>query len=320
MPNLPATTDTSDERAEYIAGLRALADLLERNPDLDLPTYGKWSWSPIRVVITRDDGQRQRDQLAAWARALPGEKTKAPAGQDGEMLTLAGRLRGIWIDVLADRDEVCERVVIGTHEVTKEIPDPDAPTVTVTEIVEDVRWECKPAAPGGCAVTAPGRHRAPDQPARTQDEILARFQAIGDTDDYFGFRRDLLIACLDYDHAKPYLKESTTPEQWAEAHVTGDRSIEDDAHGYLEFAIGKILDHRGISATRSVDKLAEYAWLLGRDDIVSAMNNEPYEQYGAPKVKVFAEGMGWSWPDDPVLARMSAGLPCTDGCDSGCGR
>jgi hypothetical protein len=38
--------------------------------------------------------------------------------------------------------------VVGTREVTEEVPDPEAlaavPKVTVTRTVEDVRWECRP--------------------------------------------------------------------------------------------------------------------------------------------------------------------------------
>lgn len=50
----------------------------------------------------------------------------------------------IW--VYANREEVCERVVIGTREVTEEVPDPEAlkavPKVAVTKTVEDVEWQC----------------------------------------------------------------------------------------------------------------------------------------------------------------------------------
>jgi len=87
---------------------------------------------------------------------------------------------------------------------------------------------------------------------------------------------------------------------------------------YLEFAIGKIQGHRGISAGRSVDKLREMAWLLGRDDVMAAMDKADYQNYGAPKIKAFAEGMGLPWPDDEDLARMALGYPCTDDCEGGC--
>lgn len=90
----------------------------------------------------------------------------------------------------------------------------------------------------------------------------------------------------------------------------------------LDFAVVKILGHRGISANRSVDRLREYAWLMGRDDLMSAMDAAEFPQYGAPIVKAFADAMGWPFgdPGDEVLARMASGEPCTDGCEEGCGQ
>lgn len=150
-------------------------------------------------------------------------------------------------------------------------------------------------------------------PVRTQEEIQRRLAEPGD--DFFDFRTEVLVAALDYEHAKPHLKPDTTEAEW-EAR---DKDTETTAREYLTFAIGKIEDHRGISAARSVQKLTEYAWLLGRDDVVTAMNAADYPQYGAPKVKAFADGMGWPWPADAELARMADGLPCTEDCYGGCG-
>ena len=154
--------------------------------------------------------------------------------------------------------------------------------------------------------------------SRTQDEIVARIAAAA-ADDWAGFRREVLTVTLDFEHAKPFLKGNVTAEQWAESRTT---NVEGSARQYLTFAIGKIEDHRGISASRSVDKLTEFAWLMGRDDIVEAMNAADYAQYGAPKVKAFAEGMGWPFfaAERAALERMAAGRPCTDNCDSGCGQ
>lgn len=153
---------------------------------------------------------------------------------------------------------------------------------------------------------------------RTGEEMLARLNAVAE-DDVFGFRREVLLAWMPYEQAYAFLRSDTTAEEWA-AVVATEGDPDRAAEGYLEFAVGKILDHRGISAGRSVDKLTEYAWLLGRDDVVAAMDAEPYEQYGAPKVKAFAVGMGWPWPAGDELQRMADGDPCRDGCEEGCGR
>lgn len=153
--------------------------------------------------------------------------------------------------------------------------------------------------------------------SRSQAEIVARFTDI-EGDDVFGFRREVLLSALDFEHAKPHLKDGVTEEEWTEARTV---DFNGKAREYLDFAIEKIRDHRGISASRSVDKLGEFAWLLQRDDVVTAMDEAGYAQYGAPKVKAFAAGMGFDWPtDDELLDRMAEGFECTYGCQEGCGQ
>lgn len=117
--------------------------------------------------------------------------------------------------------------------------------------------------------------------------------------------------------------DAELPDDWAPRTA---EQLTAAAQEYLGFAIEKISAHRGISAERSVIKLREYAWLLDRDDVVTAMDAAEYPQYGAPTVKAFADGMGWPFiahvaeSERAALVRMSKGLPCVDGCESGCGR
>ena len=133
----------SDKRAEYTKGLRALADLLDANPDLDLPWEGSHpQYGTLSVITLADEGAAQ---IAAWAKALPGTKKKEVRDTH---FYLKGSLHGLHMRVIANRDQVCRRVVTGTREVTEEVPDPEAlasvPTVTVTKTVEDVEWVCEP--------------------------------------------------------------------------------------------------------------------------------------------------------------------------------
>jgi hypothetical protein len=128
---------TPDPRAEYISGLRALADLLEQHPELKTPHYG--------IDVIPHGPEQSREQLAVWARALPGKKDK----QISEKLaSLVGYLRGVKVTVIAYRDEVCERVTTGVETVTKKVKDPEAlaavPEVEVTEEVETYEWICRP--------------------------------------------------------------------------------------------------------------------------------------------------------------------------------
>lgn len=154
---------------------------------------------------------------------------------------------------------------------------------------------------------------------RTQDEIVARLKTLSVGEDVLGFRSEVLISALDYEHVRPFLKPGVTAEEWDKIG-TPPHEIEERARDYYAFALGKIRNHRGISASRSVDKLAEYAWVLGRDDVVDAMAAADFAQYGAPQVKAFAAGFGEVWPAERWATRMAAGLPCEVGCVMGCGQ
>lgn len=126
----------ADERAEYTAGLRALADLLDASPRLRLPYSG--IASPL-LVMTMSGGD-QRRECADWVRVLQdGQKSVR-----GDAFDVQGRLRGLHICVIANRDKVCTRRVVGTEQVTRTVPDPAAPPVEVTETVERVEWDCQP--------------------------------------------------------------------------------------------------------------------------------------------------------------------------------
>lgn len=129
-------------RSGYTAGLRALADLLDAHPEIPLPYTGSKHSGLLWILQSEDD---QRPILRKLARLLPGLIEKGYRGTDFD---LKGSLDGLHLHVIADRDSVCERVVTGTREVTREVPDPVAlaavPTTVVTETVEDVEWRCAP--------------------------------------------------------------------------------------------------------------------------------------------------------------------------------
>lgn len=130
-------------RAEQIAGIHQLAVWLEQNPDVPIPS--NLAGHPNHVGIHVRNSEDQKAIVAAIARALPGQVEKSVFGADNEVFGLDGIAPGgIGISVYADRDAVCKRVVTGTREVTKTIPDPTAPTIEVTETVEDIEWVCEP--------------------------------------------------------------------------------------------------------------------------------------------------------------------------------
>lgn len=152
---------------------------------------------------------------------------------------------------------------------------------------------------------------------RTQDEIVARIKAKEvEKKSLFGFDLDVLICNLDFERAKPWL----TPEAKAEEWVVGD--VKAKALDYLEFAWGKAEDHRGLSASRSVEKMTEYCWLLGHDALVKRIEAGEigYAQYGTPILRAVSEALGYPVPTTPALVRMMSGASCEPGCENGCGQ
>lgn len=163
---------------------------------------------------------------------------------------------------------------------------------------------------------------------RTDAEILARIEAIrGTDDDFFGHRQEVLFGGLTWEALVPYLREDITAEEKAEARDNRAERDEEwllaEAQEYFDFAIGKIIDHRGLSASRSVEKLTEFAWLLGKDELVKAMGETEYPKYGAPIVLLFGREMGFSLPnldeaDSLALDNMANSISCMPFCEEGC--
>ncbi len=88
---------------------------------------------------------------------------------------------------------------------------------------------------------------------------------------------------------------------------------------YMPFAWGKVEDHRGISAERSVTKMEAWIWLLKDDEVLERVKAASYTQYGAPKLKVVCEQYHFPIPDSEAVRRMASGEQCSNSCENGCG-
>lgn len=156
---------------------------------------------------------------------------------------------------------------------------------------------------------------------RTQNEIVARFNA--KSKEIMNFEPEVLFEFLDFEHAKPFLKEGITEKDW-ETIPYDKETVLTQAKEYMEeYGWPKCQDHRGLSASRTLTKMQAWTWLLGEDELVekiSKMEKTNYSQYGAPILKVICEHFGWPIPDDEATQRMMEGLPCTPDCNMGCGR
>jgi len=120
------------ERAEYIAGLRALADALEAHPTVPLPIHGQ-PWNPLGWNLLGDEAQRET--AAGIIRELGGTWDKSAT----VYFYAQSAMRGLHLQIAADREAVCERRVIGTRTVVKQV----ATAFEDREVKEDVvEWDC----------------------------------------------------------------------------------------------------------------------------------------------------------------------------------
>jgi len=138
---------------------------------------------------------------------------------------------------------------------------------------------------------------------RTQDEIVARIDEIKEWD-IFGFQIGDLIYCLDYEHAKKYLKEGDegpTENEWSE-HVIEptEENIKKTMKEYMEFAWDKANNCRGMSASRSMSHYMAWIWLLGDEEVEYFGDLESYQYYGKDNLVKICERYGWDhtqWDD-----------------------
>ena len=151
---------------------------------------------------------------------------------------------------------------------------------------------------------------------KTLQQIATRVEGLRSGDeDFFGFGVGVLIGYLPFALAQPFLKGGSSESDWSIYYDLSEESIIEDMRGYMGFAWGKVENHRGISANRSVDKMTAWLWLLGEEGLVTEAS---YPQYGAPILAVISRKYDFDIPDDEGLSRMIAGKLCRDGCDEGC--
>lgn len=139
---------------QLVAGLRDLAAFIQNNPDL-APGFRGLTFSGIKAHLFAED---KAAQLGRYAQAAARHGAKVSKDIDDNWHNVILQFDGVKVEVLAYRDEVCERVVTGTETVTKKVKDPEAlaavPEVEVTEERETYEWVCKPLLGGDPAADA----------------------------------------------------------------------------------------------------------------------------------------------------------------------
>ena len=138
---------------EYIEGLRAAADWMEKHPEF-VPAgrlyigETKYAWE-----FKGDDDERQ-EQAKAWlASAIKVMPRPVRKEADGYALRLITNFGPHEFRLGAARDLVCERIVVKSETVVETVPDPELleaatkgiPTVEVERVIEEIAWSCPPS-------------------------------------------------------------------------------------------------------------------------------------------------------------------------------
>lgn len=129
-----------------------------------------------------------------------------------------------------------------------------------------------------------------DPTARSQEEIVDRIESRADGDP-LGFETSEYVDYLDFDHARQYLEETVTAEQWAEATAV-TASPKEAMVAYMDFAFGKAHGERGISAERSIAHMVAWAWLSGDEDLLDYITTAPYRGYGLSILRGICQRLG----------------------------
>jgi hypothetical protein len=120
--------------------LRVAAGWIDAHPEFE--TYGVDA-GPHGVTVG-NYSVHDAEKLVEIARQVGGRWEK---DQDDQFFRLRQEIApGVTAVICVYREAVCERVVVGQHEIEVTEPDPQAvaslPTVTQTKVIEDVEWRC----------------------------------------------------------------------------------------------------------------------------------------------------------------------------------
>lgn len=147
----------------------------------------------------------------------------------------------------------------------------------------------------------------------TQAQIVEFVRTKHRQHDPIGLTSADLIGRLDFEHAKEFLKAGTTAEEWEESRADFPTDVEAEAREYMSFAWGKCLDHRGLSASRSIEHFRNWFFLAEDAEALRIVEETQYAPYGAPILAAICKHKGWPIPEDDEdnqLRRMLEGGCC----------
>jgi hypothetical protein len=130
----------------------------------------------------------------------------------------------------------------------------------------------------------------------TQEEIVERFNARKDGD-MFGDEVGMYLPYLEFNYAKPFLKEGVTKEEWDKDRVPLSReAVLKQMEEYMAFGWQKANDCRGLSANRTMAHYVAWTWLSGDREFAEQVQqeyNDNYQFYGKDILVMICKFYGW---------------------------
>jgi hypothetical protein len=148
---------------------------------------------------------------------------------------------------------------------------------------------------------------------RSFEEIVAKVQET--RGEIFSFHAEVLVPFLPFDIAKQFLVADAKAENWKPTPFDRETVLGEMRTYMAEYGWPKATEHRGLSASRTVDKMRAWSWLLGDDKAVELCDGD-YAPYGAPILKALSDYFGFPVPDSDGAKRMAAGEACDPECES----
>jgi hypothetical protein len=137
---------------------------------------------------------------------------------------------------------------------------------------------------------------------KTQEEIVNRAR---NSNNPFGFGLEVLCESLSLDNIQEFLNDDGKEKYKSDPSLYEYAdTIEETAQDFLDymvFAWMKAEDERGLSAGRSIEKLGEWLWILGREDLNEKINDgDLYNPYGTPALIAVCKDLGINVPDSLI--------------------
>lgn len=138
--------------------------------------------------------------------------------------------------------------------------------------------------------------------SRTQEEIIARIEKPTAPSFFAQFEVEVLVDYADtmkclHLFTDEYQSKVRAGEVVPDPPITDVLEAAQDFLDYMNFAWGKCLDERGISANRSCVKLSTWLWLLGREEVGEPLLGD-WEDYGASALCEVCNELGIELPEE----------------------